>query len=109
VPDTLKKTADDLKEKVDALNKRLSLGGLRESGDDPTEYVPPTVTQRLLRLSAGLDGYTTPPTGPQLEELSVLAKHVSDLEAAWKKLSDQDIASFNKAVAAAGLTFLATK
>jgi hypothetical protein len=106
VPENVEKSVGALKEKVDALNKRVAFGGPRESGDDPTEYVPPSVTQRLLRLSGGLDGYTTAPTGPQLEELAVLTKQASDLEASWKRISAEDVPALSKMVSSAGLGYI---
>jgi hypothetical protein len=74
----------------------VSLGGFRENGDDPTEYVPPSATQRLMRLMAGMDGYTAKTTGLELEELDGLTKEVANLENSWKKLSDGDVEAFHK-------------
>jgi photosystem II stability/assembly factor-like uncharacterized protein len=85
----LAKTSLPVKAKVDAMYKLVSMGGFRENGDDPTEYTPPSITQRLMRLMSGLDGYTSKPTGNQIEELGVLSKDVTTLEADWKKLSDE--------------------
>jgi Sortilin, neurotensin receptor 3, len=107
VPDNVKTSASALQAKADALNKNLSMGGFRENGDDPTEYVPPSVTQRLMRLMSGLDGYTTKPTGTQLEELATLSQEVGALESSWKKLSDDDVASFNKMLTSSGVSYIA--
>ena len=96
VADGLKMSEAALKTKVDALYKTVSLGGFRENGDDPTEYVPPSATQRLMRLMAGMDGYTAKTTSQEMEELAVLAKEVADLEASWKKLSDGEVTAFNR-------------
>jgi hypothetical protein len=85
-----------LKEKADAFNRMVSLGGFRENGDDPTEYIPPSVTLRLLRLMAGMDGYTAKTTPLELQEVGGLTKEVADLESSWKKLSDGDAAAFHK-------------
>ena len=84
--------------KVTAFSKQVALGAQRESGDDPTEYTPPSVTQRLMRLLAGIDGYTAKVTPTELEEVAGLNKEVTELEASWKKLADGDTASFNKMV-----------
>lgn len=74
----------------------VTLGGFRENGDDPTEYIPPSLTQRLMRLMAGIDGYTAKVTPQEQEEMSDLAKEVAELETAWQKLSDGDVANYKK-------------
>jgi photosystem II stability/assembly factor-like uncharacterized protein len=79
-----------LMEKVNALNKTVALGGFRENGDDPTEYIPPSITQRLMRLMSGIDGYTSKITGAQREDLAALTKEVGDLEASWKKFVSEN-------------------
>ena len=93
---SVRTAAGALQSKADEFNKLVSLGGFRENGDDPTEYVPPSVTQRLMRLMAGMDGYTAKTTSIELEELDSLTKEVAELGASWKKLSDGDVAAFNK-------------
>ena len=104
VPDAVEKAAAGFRERVDTLNRRVALGGRAESDDVPgLNYVPPTITQRLLRLSGGLDSYTTKPTSTQLEELAVLTKLVTELEGSWKALSEQELPAFNRSVSGAGI------
>ena len=72
VPDTVKR-GRIAESRLDAPNKRVALGGLREPDSDPTEYMPPTVARRLMRLMGDLDGgYTAPPTEVQNEDLAAL-------------------------------------
>jgi hypothetical protein len=56
--------------------------------------------------TTGLDGYAAKPTTTQLEELAALTGQVADLEAAWKKVADEDVPAFNRAVASAGISTL---
>jgi Sortilin, neurotensin receptor 3, len=107
VPANVKQSAAGLLEHLDALTRKLQLA-MRFEADDPPglEYRPPSVTQRLLRLSASLDAYTSKPTATQLEELAALAKQVGDLEASWKKLADEEVPAFNRAVASGGISAL---
>ena len=96
-----------LRERLDAMNRRVMLGGRAEADDAPgLEYRPPSVTQRLLRLASSLDGYASKPTTTQLEELAALSKQVDDLEASWKKVSAEDAPAFNKTVTSAGISYL---
>src|SRR5262249_30872660 len=110
VPDAVKQAANTLRERLDAIGRRVQLA-MRFEADDPPglEYRPPSVTQRLLRLSSSLDSYTTRPTATQLEELAVLSKLVGDLETSWKKVADEDVPAFNRSAAAAGVTMLAVE
>jgi photosystem II stability/assembly factor-like uncharacterized protein len=106
VPDAAKAAAETLKAKLDALNKRVVLGGFREPDSDPTEYTPPTVTQRLMRLMGDMDGYTALPTEVQNEELAALSAQVGSLEAAWKQTLSQDVAAFNRSLSSSGIGFI---
>jgi photosystem II stability/assembly factor-like uncharacterized protein len=107
VPDTLQKAAAALRERLDAMNRRVMLGGRAEADDAPgLEYRPPSVTQRLLRLASSLDGYASKPTTTQLEELAALTKQVDDLKATWKKVSAEDAPAFNKTINSAGISYL---
>jgi hypothetical protein len=107
VPDSVKQSAGALRERLDALMRKLQLSMRFEADDPPSlEYRPPSVTQRPLRLSGGLDGYAAKPTTTQLEELAALTGQVADLEAAWKKVADEDVPAFNRAVASAGISTL---
>jgi hypothetical protein len=92
----IKAAATALQAKLDAFNKLVSLGGFRENGDDPTEYIPPSVPQRLMRLMGGMDGYTAKATPLELEQVAGLTKEVAELEDSWKKLEDGDVAAFHK-------------
>jgi hypothetical protein len=107
VPDSVKQSAGSLRERLDALMRKLQLS-IRFEADDPPglEYRLPSVTQRLLRLSGGLDGYAAKPTATQLEELAALTGQVADLEASWKKVADEDVPAFNRAVSSAGISTL---
>jgi len=108
VPDAARTAAEGLKTKLDTINKRIALGGFREPDSDPTEYVPPSVTQRLMRLMGDMDGYTAPPTEVQNEEISVLTALVGEVEGVWKQVVDQDVAAFNRAMAGAGVGYIMT-
>jgi hypothetical protein len=89
---------------LDTLNKRVSLGGfVREPDSDPTEYIPPSITQRLMRLMGDMDGYTAPPTEVQNEELGVLTTLVAEVEGTWKQTLEQDVAELNRSLASSGV------
>lgn len=105
VPEAVKKSAADLKTKTDAINRRVSMSFFPEGDDVPgLNYTPPSVTQRLLRVMGGLDGYTTRPTPTQTEEVEVLTKLVADLETSWKALVDQDVAALNRSMTSSGVS-----
>jgi polyhydroxyalkanoate synthesis regulator phasin len=106
VPDTAKAAAESLKARLDALNNRVALGGFREPDSDPTEYRPPTVTQRLMRLMGDMDGYTALPTEVQTEELAALTAQVASLEATWKQTLSQEVAAFNRSLSSSGIGFI---
>ena len=107
VPEGVKKAAADLRTKTFEINRKVAMG-FREEGDDvvPGLYTPPSLTQRLLRLMAGLDGYTTRPTETQVGELAVLTKLVGELETSWKTLVDQDVATLNRSLSSSGVTYI---
>lgn len=105
VPDAAKQAGTALKTKLDELNRSFAIGF---GGGDPDDvpglvYRPPSVTQRLVRLMSGLDGYTTKPTPAQLEELAGLTKLVGDLETSWKTVVDQDVPGFNSKLSSTGM------
>jgi len=102
VPAATKPAAENLKARLDAINKRVAMGGfIREPDSDPTEYIAPSVTQRLMRLMGDMDGYTAPTTEVQNEELGVLATLVSELESLWKQVLD-DVVAVNRSLASSG-------
>ena len=107
IPDAVKQAAGALRERLDVLNRRTLLGGRAEADDVPgLEYRPPSVTQRLLRLSSSLDSDTTKVTATQIEELAALSKQVAEMEASWKKMADEEVPAFNKTFTSAGIGYL---
>ena len=107
IPGSAKSAAETLKARLDALNKRVSLSGFREPDSDPTEYMPPSVPQRLMRLMGDMDGYTAPPTEVQNEELAALTTQVSELESAWKQTVNE-VAAFNRTLSSSGIGYIMT-
>jgi hypothetical protein len=47
------------------------------------------------------------PLATTLKELATLSKEVGALESSWKKLSDDDVASFNKMLTSSGVSYIA--
>jgi len=97
VPDSVKKTAEDLLTKVKAAVATFeALGGGRGGGGGgagpPLTYTPPPVTQKIARLMGSIDGYSEAPTTRQLadiEEASAqLQKGIAEVNKLWDEVPD---------------------
>jgi photosystem II stability/assembly factor-like uncharacterized protein len=102
-----RQSAGGLREKLDAINRRLQLA-MRSEADDPPglEYRPPSLAQRLLRLGNSLDSYATQVTATQSEELAALTKQVTEVERNWKSISEDDVPAFNRTLSSEGISYL---
>jgi hypothetical protein len=106
VSDAARKAAEGLKTKLDALNRRVGMGGFREGDFDPTVYIPPSIPQRLLRLMGDVDGYTSRISEPQTEEFSLLKKLVSDVKTQYQRVQTEDVPTANKTLVSAGAGYI---
>jgi hypothetical protein len=98
VPDTVKKAAEDLLERV---KKSAAMfenagggfgggrGGAAGGAGPPLTYTPPPITQKIGRLMGSIDGYGAAPTRSQMADIDALSaqlkKGVADVDALWEE------------------------
>ena len=99
LPDNVQKALDDLRKKMDSIEKAPAGRG----GGTPGEYTPPPVSQRISTLLNTIDSYAYPPTSVQLAEIPRLRAEMTDVDAKIKRLIDEDLPSLNKLMNDAGV------
>jgi photosystem II stability/assembly factor-like uncharacterized protein len=102
IPDAIRKQAEELSKKVDALHgKFVSEGGFGAGG--PLHYTPPPLPMQIGRLMFQLEGYTGAPTTSENEQIADVSKQLTAATAALDKLVNTDLARLNKALNDAGV------
>jgi hypothetical protein len=104
IPDDIRKTADDLQKKVDAVALKFvrEKQGLGNAGP-PFEWKPDPLPDQTQDLLENLDEFVAAPGGQQREKLAELAPLVSDASAQVKKLVEEDLPALNKKMNEAGI------
>jgi hypothetical protein len=107
VPDSVKKAAADLMEKVKPALATFEspAGGGRGGGAGPGgPFVPPPVTQKIARLMQAIDGYTAAPTSRQMSDL---AEATAQLQAGLVQVNFlwDEVPKFNKTMQDAGVPY----
>src|SRR5439155_1023693 len=108
-PENVQKAADDLLKKAEETCKKfaapLQCGDRTNRGaaGPPLVYIPPTITQRVGQLLAGIESYTAPPTAWQLDQIKLLQGMLSDAGGAARKLAQEDLPALNKMMNEAGM------
>jgi photosystem II stability/assembly factor-like uncharacterized protein len=109
VPDSVKKAAADLMERVKPALATFEspAGGGRGGGAGPGGlFVPPPVTQKIARLMQAIDGYTAAPTSRQMSDL---AEATAQLQAGLVQVNFlwDEVPKFNKTMQDAGVPYFA--
>ncbi len=99
LPENVQKAVDDLRKKMDSIEKAPSGRG----GGGMGEYVPQPVSQRITALMGSIDGYAFAPTSAQLAEIPRLRTEMADVDARIKKVIDEDLPALNKLMNDAGV------
>ena len=104
VPDDIRKTADELQKKVDALSPKFvrERQGLGNAGP-PFEWKPDPLPDQAQDLLENLDVFNAAPGGQQKERLAELAPLISEASAQVKKLVEEDLPALNKKMNDAGI------
>lgn len=104
IPDDIKKSADELQKKVDAVADKYvrEREGLGNAGP-PFEWKPEPLPIQVQGLLRDLDGFWAPPGRQQMEKLAELTPLVSDGSAQVKKIADEDLPALNKKMNDAGI------
>ncbi len=97
-PESVQKALDDLKKKMDSIEKAPA-----GRGGGSGEYVPAPVSQRISTLLSAIDGYAFAPTSAQLTEIPKLRTEMADVDAKIKQLIDEDLPALNKLMNDAGV------
>jgi hypothetical protein len=110
-PENVQKAAEELLKKVDATCKVFA--NPNQCGERPTTAlgaagpplvaVEPPITQRILQLLGGIEGYTAAPTAWQLEQIRVLQGKLNEAGSAARRLAQEDLAALNKLMNEAGM------
>jgi formiminotetrahydrofolate cyclodeaminase len=98
LPENVQKALDDLKKKMDSIEKTPA-----GRGGGTGAYVPAPVSQRISTLLNSIDGYAFAPTRVQLAEIPRLRTEMADVDARIKKLIDEDLPALNKLMNEAGV------
>jgi photosystem II stability/assembly factor-like uncharacterized protein len=106
VPESVKKAATDLMEKVKPALATFEApgGGGGRGGGGP--FVPPPVTQKISRLMNALDGYSAPPTTRQMADLKEASAQLESGIAEVNRLWDE-VPKLNKVMMDAGVPYFA--
>ncbi len=104
IPDDIRKAADDLQKKVDAVALKFAREkqGLGNAGP-PFEWKPAPLPDQTQDLLENLDEFVAVPGGQQKEKLAELAPLVGDASAQVKKLVEEDLPALNKKMNDAGI------
>jgi hypothetical protein len=110
VPDNVKKAADDLLARVKkaaAVFESAGGGGRGAGGGSagpPAAYTPPPVTQKIARLMATIDGYSSAPTSRQMADLAEAQQQLKSGTAEVDKLWDE-VPKLNQMMKDAGVGY----
>jgi photosystem II stability/assembly factor-like uncharacterized protein len=104
IPDDIRKAADELQKKVDALSPKFvrERQGLGNAGP-PFEWKPDPLPDQAQDLLENLDVFNAAPGGQQKERLAELAPLISEASAQVKKLVEEDLPALNKKMNDAGI------
>lgn len=105
VPEAVRRNAEAVSHKADELSPLLT--GRPEDMSPPLTYVPPPVPERIAHVLFILESYTAAPRQRDAEELDQLAITERDTLTRLKQLVDVDLANLNKALANAGVPYVA--
>jgi photosystem II stability/assembly factor-like uncharacterized protein len=107
IPDDIRKTAEDLQKKLDALAAKFvrEKQGLGNAGP-PFEWKPDPLPDQAQDLLEDLDGFVAAPGGQQKQKLADLASLVPEASAQVKKLIEEDLPALNKKMNDAGIPHL---
>jgi predicted transcriptional regulator len=104
IPEEIKKAADELQKKVDAVAEKYARAreGLGNAGP-PFEWKPEPLPQQVQSLLRDLDGFWAAPGQQQKEKLAELTPLVNDASAQVKKIAEEDFPALNKKMNDAGI------
>jgi hypothetical protein len=104
IPDDIKKSAEELLKKVDAISDKFirARQGLGNAGP-PFEWKPDPLPEQAQNLLEDLDGFAAAPGGQQKEKLAELTLLVNDASAQVKKLIEEDLPALSKKMNDAGI------
>ncbi len=110
-PENVQKAAEDLLKRTDETCRKFasptqcgerSTTAMGAAGP-PLTYTPPTITQRVVQLMGGLEGFTAAPTTWQLDQIKLLQTLLTDTGGIARKLAEEDLAALNKLMNEAGV------
>jgi hypothetical protein len=108
VPDSIRKTAADLLSRVKTAAGIFEVPGGRGAGGGsagpPAPYTPPPVTQKIGRVLAAIDGYSSAPTSRQMADIEEAAEQLKKGAAEVDRLWDE-VPKLNKAMVDAGVPY----
>ena len=104
IPADIRKSADELEKKVDALAEKFirERQGLGNSGP-PLQWKPAPLPQQAQDLLENLDEFVALPSGQDQEKLAELAPQVADASAQVQRLIEEDLTALNKRLNEAGI------
>ncbi len=108
IPEAVKKEAEDLLANTKEATATFEMereGGLGNAGP-PLKWTPPPVNQKLSRLMFSIDSYTGAPTARQLADIDADSAELKQGVAAVDKLTNQDLARLNKAMAQSAVPYV---
>ncbi|HJT15813.1 MAG TPA: hypothetical protein VJ853_00420 [Thermoanaerobaculia bacterium] len=113
-PETIQKQAEDLLKRTEETCKKFGTpaqcgerGPAMGNAGPALVYTPPPVTTRILQLIGGIEGFAAPPTATQLDQIKILQAMLQTDAAESRKLVQEDLPALNKAMAAAGVPYIA--
>ncbi|MFM9905514.1 MAG: WD40/YVTN/BNR-like repeat-containing protein [Pyrinomonadaceae bacterium] len=109
-PENVKKAADDLLKKIDAIYVNWgtppSLATSISSAGPPLVELPTPLSQRAQQLLFTLDGTSTAPTDWELAQIEILSKKIPPAADEVRKLVSEDLAALNALMQAAKMPYI---
>jgi hypothetical protein len=113
-PEAIQKQAEDLLKRTEETCKKFGTpaqcgerGPSMGNAGPALVYTPPPVTNRVLQLLGGIENYAAAPTATQLDQIKILQGLLQADSAESRKLVQEDLPALNRAMAAAGVPYIA--
>ncbi len=110
VPENVKKAADDLLKKIDAIYVNWgtppSLVSTISQAGPPLVELPTPLNQRVAQLLFAIEGASTAPTDAEMVQMDILSKKIPPASDEVRKLVSEDLAALNTMMLEAKIPYI---